>query len=535
MKRHIIKILFCSLAIASIQSCSDALDIVQEGELQNEVVYRSTSDLQRVLDGDIYNSLTITDQISFTSLFTDETGIGPTNSSFGTGIHQFYLDITTPEASGIWVNNYRVINRVLRLLDGSKNFTPSASEVSAYNSYLAEGRALRAFAYIELLAYYSTDISNPNALGVILLDHVPNFSEQLPRVNNSEIYKVIEDDLNFAENNILSSGGRNTSRHYVSKAMIQATKARFYLYTKRYALARENAQKVVSQSGLALTVATPTPVVTPQIQFESLNWHRTLNLYVTDVPAGNAAKASPYIKMLQDYDRGEVIFALSRPTEGTWENIASLFATNSTTVSGSNYDMGRNLYNIMRVNSGDIRKWAYLDPTSRVAAGETYLTIADYKRNDALVIDKYPGKLGFILRNDVKVFRLSEMYFILAECAAMENNLTAAATNIKAVRDARNYIAPVALPVYASSKDALIDILKERRIELSFEGFRYLDLKRLGATTGQAIDRSIIDDFTKDAPTTIPIDDYRFTLPIPRTELQANQGIQQNPGYKATP
>lgn len=526
MKKYFIKLFLFSLTINSITSCSDALDIIQEGELSNENVYKTTSDLQRVLDGDIYNGLSITDQISFTSLFTDEVGIGPSNSSFGTGIHQFYLDTTTPEASGIWGNNYYIINRVVRLLEGAKKITPSSAELPAYNSYLAEGRALRAFAYLQLLSYYSTDISNPNALGVILLDHIPDFSEQLTRSNNLEIYNVIESDLNFAENNLLTNGDRYNSRYFVTKSMVYATKARYYLYTKKYDLAKQYAQKVISESGLKLTLATPVPTPTatqPESTYGN-NWHRSINSYST---------TNPYTRMLQDTDRGEVIFSLSRPTVGTWENIAALFATNSSTVSGSNYDMGRNLFNILDNKFGDIRKYAYIDPTSRINAN--YLTITDYRRDDALVIDKYPGKTGFILRNDVKVFRLSEMYFILAECAVAENNLPVAAGYIKSVRDARSYKGITTLPVYASAKDALIDILLERRAELCFEGHRYVDLKRLGLTTGMAIDRSIVDDFTKDAPTSIPTDDYRFTLPIPRTELQANQLIQQNPGYKTTP
>lgn len=526
MKKHIIKIIFCSIAITSLSSCSDALDIIQEGELTNDNVYKSTSDLQRVLDGDIYNTISQTDKISFTALFTDETGIGPSNSSFGTGIHQFYLDTTTPEASGIWGNNYYVINRVLRLLDGAKKIVPATSELAAYNSYLAEARALRAFAYLELLSLYSTNISDPNALGVILLDHIPTFSEQLPRSTNAEIYSVIESDLNFAESNILTTSDRYNSKYFVTKSMIYATKARYYLYTKKYALAKQYAQKVISESGLILTVATPVPTPTgtqPESTFGNA-WHRGINAYTT---------TNSYTRMLQDTDRGEVIFSLSRPTVGTWENIASLFATNSSTVSGSNYDMGRNLFNILNSKVGDIRKYAYVDPTSRINAN--YLTIPDYKRDDALVIDKYPGKTGVILRNDIKVFRLSEMYFILAECAVGESNFTAAAGYIKAIRDARSYKGATVIPIYTSVKDALADILLERRAELCFEGHRYIDLKRLGAAAGVSIDRSIVDDFTKNDPLTIPIDDYRFTLPVPRTELQANQVIQQNPGYKTTP
>ena len=89
-------------------------------------------------------------------------------------------------------------------------------------------------------------------------------------------------------------------------------------------------------------------------------------------------------------------------------------------------------------------------------------------REDQLVIDKYPGKANGPLRNDFKVFRLSEMYFILAETTAQQGQLTESAKYIKQVRDARNYQGSVAMPNYASKQDALKDILLERRVELAF-------------------------------------------------------------------
>jgi hypothetical protein len=50
--------------------------------------------------------------------------------------------------------------------------------------------------------------------------------------------------------------------------------------------------------------------------------------------------------MFNDSDKGEIIFALDRPTTGGWENIAGNFATNTTTVSGSPFfEVGRNLFN----------------------------------------------------------------------------------------------------------------------------------------------------------------------------------------------
>ena len=149
------------------------------------------------------------------------------------------------------------------------------------------------------------------------------------------------------------------------------------------------------------------------------------------------------------------------------------------------------------------------------------------------MIDKYPGKAGLDLINDLKIFRLSEMYFIKAEALVSEGDLAGAAAIIKTIRDVRNRLAPQPLPVYANATAAWADILKERRIELCYEGHRYIDLKRLGALAGGLT----IDRYTRDCETvqtcSIPLTDYRFTVPIPINEINTNPNIraQQNPGY----
>lgn len=518
MKRNIIRLLLCSIGLLSLNSCRDALDIEQEGILDKDAVFKSTTDLDNFLRVEVYPRLNIGSQIGFTSMFTDEVGIGPAFTGFGVGPHQFYIDINSGDAASIWLANYSVINRVNRLLEGAKSISPTTNaEKATYNSVLAHARALRAFSYLQLLTFFSTDMKDPNALGVIVLDHVPTVAEQLPRTPNKDAFAAIEEDLKFAENNI---SGSDKSYLYVSKSMIFATKARFYLYTGNHSLAKVNAEKALSTSGLSLT-----PVGTmPTQPLESTNWHRALNAYTT---------TSSYVKMLQDTEQGEVIFAFSRPVANTWQNISSLYNSNSSTINNSIYDMGRNLFNILDASKGDIRRYAYIDPTSKPS--DSYLTDANYISTDILVIDKYPGKLGSILRNDIKVFRVSEMLLILAECAVNENRLGDAAGIIKSIRDARNYRGITTLPVYANAAAAWADVLLERRVELAFEGHRYIDLKRLGTLANKSIDRSITDDISKDNPTTIPNVDYRWTLPIPINELQGNTAIQQNPGYKSVP
>lgn len=492
--KKIKNILMSLLVVSMFSSCEDATDIVQDGELGNDVTFQTVDDLRQYLFGAVYTNVSNSAEIGMTAVFTDEVGIGPNNGGQEIDFHRFNLNASSGYPSTIWLQHYTLINRANRLLEAAEGITPLVTEeideTETYNDVLAQARALRAYAYIQLLSYFSTDMANDDALGVMLLDFVPEIDQKFPRVNNSEIFALIESDLSFATSNIVNQAP-GAEYKFASKSMIDAMYARMYLYRKNYPLAKQYAQAVVSGSGLTL----PAPAV--------------------------------YAQMWADLAGGEIIFAASRPNSGTWGNIASTFYFNTTDATGGAFlDMGRNLYNLYAAN--DARRTIFVDGSK--VENPNYLTDADYITSDILPINKYPGKGNTPLRNDLKIFRLSEMYFILAECAVSEGQLSVAAGYIKNIRDKRSGTA--AAPVYANATAAWADILLERRKELCYEGFRYLDIKRLGVLAGQSVDRNITDDLIKTLPTTISNTDYRFTLPIPQDEISASGSIiQQNPNY----
>lgn len=505
MKKNIVKISLLSIlslgGMLSLNSCRDAIDIVQDGEVSSDVFFSSVENLQSFLQGDVYPHLENAQAIYITSLLTDEVKIGKNNGGQGTEVFRHFVTSSTSEVSNIWLQNYTLINRVAILLDGAKKITPDSSQVDEYNRILAEARTLRALAYLQLETYFSEDMANDNALGVILVDEVPRMVSKLPRSTNKEIFAFMESDLDFAEQYL-----PQTSRYYASKDLVYAIKARLNLYRNRHSEAKTYAQKVVSSpTGFSLTKALPVPsgIV------GSREWYAEFS---------KDASISPYKQIWTDNSKGEVIFAAARPVSGgSYVNVASYYNTNRSNSSGSNsWEMGTNLYNILDNTAGDIRKYAYLDATST---------------STNLVIDKYPGKTGSALRNDAKFFRLSEMYFILAEVAVAENNLVVAADYIHKVREARNYLGSVTMPVYADNKSALVDILKERRVELAYEGHRYIDLKRLAEKAGAQMDRYVNDDLVGKSLINLSNGNYKYTLPIPLQEITGNPNAQQNKGY----
>lgn len=483
-------LLFGSLLFLS--SCSDALDIEQEGELTRPEAFKTVTDLRNYLNGDIYTRLNNTNEIAFTTVFTDEVGVGVDSGGQGLSLHRFQLNANDDDAAGLWSTHYTLINRVNRLIEFSNLVVvTSAPDIAAKNAVLAEARALRAYSYMQLISFFSVDCSNPSALGVILSTSVeePLTVSPRPRVTNQEIYNLIDSDLAFAVSNL----GTPTNYRFVTQRFLNAVKARYFLYRKDFVQAK--------------TFATAA---------------------LTGLPLSNAAA---YANVWSDAAQGEVIFSVSRPSGGTWSNIASTWYFNQTNASGGAFfEMGRNLFNLYDQFPSDVRRTNWVDGTAIVNDG--YATDINYLNSDLLPINKYPGKTGQPLRNDLKLFRSSEMVLIIAECEARDvvPNLAAAATRVQSIRTARG--TGQVLPVYATVQEALNDILLERRKELAFEGHRYLDIKRLALLAGnQGITRDNTDDNLLNQPLSILLTDHRFTLPIPQLEIAGNTTIIQNPGY----
>lgn len=520
MKRIIKTAFFLATIVSvgfSVTSCQDAIDIEQPGQLDDETIFTNVANLNSFLLGSVYASMETGSDIYFTAVFTDEVKPGSGSGGQEFQLHRHFLDASDGVPGGIWANHYRLINRVNRLIAGAALFTPTATEQAQYNSIIAQARALRAYAYVQLLAYYSPDMKNPGALGVIITEGIPATDSKLPRSTNQAVFDVINGDLDFARNN-LSYTTAAAARYYVDKGFVNALSARFNLYRGNNALAKQYAQDVISNSGLTLTLSTPiTTTAAPIIGQPAWN----SSFY------GVASSFNPYRNLWNDSSRGEIIFSLNRLPTGVGASVGTYWNTNTSTVSGvPMWFLGRNLFNLVNTGS-DVRRYTYIDPSSII--DPNYATSASPITSDRLVIDKYPGKTSAPVRNDLKLFRLSEMYFILAEAEVASNNLSGAQAAIQAVRVARNYNGTATTPTYGNAQTAYADILKERRIELGLEGHRYIDLKRLAVQAGVTMDRNPTDDIIP--VTNLANGSYKYTLPVPFTEISANPNIQQNPGY----
>ncbi len=484
----------------SIASCEDATDIVQESELNEEAAYRNVDDLQSGLNG-VYANYGPDfggngngDIILFNDLFTDNIKRGISSNGQGNSEYNFNINTNTNFPNTIWSNRYATINyanRVLRNID-RVIIGASDADIERANHIKAQLLALRALCHFDLFQYFTVDYQNPDSPSVIVMDFVPPLGAVYPRNTVSEVLTLVLSDLEQA-NALLSDSANDT--FYITHDALNVIKARVLLF--RGDAANYNELELITE--------------------EILVNHPIININGPNTPQDFVDFWSD--NNLNDPAIAEDIWTLFRGADDS--NVASLFYANSTDLDGSPFfEMSNQLYDSYATS--DIRKeqGVWIDESSTINGS-----------NRILLINKYPGGNIGQLSNHIKLFRSAEILLIKAEAEARQGKFDEAEQSVQSLRVARYIGTTPSVPQYDNLTEALDDILLERRRELCFEGHRYLDLKRIGAEINVNINRAPADCASFAAPCDLPSTDYRFTMPIPRVEVDANPTIMQNPNY----
>lgn len=517
MNKNILKAII--LGGFMLTSCNnELLNPYTPGSLTEDVAITSINDMQLLLNSS-YAAINSRAQSEFVSIFTDEVGIGFANG--GQGISDDYIFQMTPDSglpNSVWINNYIAISRINRIIEAAVKIVPkNSTETAALNLILAQAYTIRAYSHLTILSYFTTDMTSDSALAGILSDKVYTLetANNQKRATNGEFYKFIHADLDKAIGLYNASGTTGVVKTQANKFFALGLKARAYEYKGDYVSAEPFADQVIAQSGLLV----------------SNNAAAYQQIFFTDgdLPTSNS----------------EVIFRLKRtPSQnGQGFNLHNAWCSIAPNLGGSPfYEISRALFNKLSVNTVDYRYRTIVAPSSIIDPG--YASSLDYRNTDKLIINKHGGTAAGSttaataqansLNNDIKIMRLPEMYFIKAEARIAASDLLGAATAVNKVRTAR--LATLS-STYATPTDAWKGVLDERRLEYAFEGYRFIDLKRIGTKANSGIDRNAADYSSSSAnypganPANLPLTSFKFALPIPRVELNANNVITQNPGY----
>lgn len=471
MKRN--KILIICLLFLTTISCNKVIDVAETDLIAGDVALKTVNNNQQAIIG-AYAAMNVEMGILLNSVMSDEVRVGEFYNAATAHEWQYGpADIVLRDNFTAFPLYYRIIDRVNRVLKALPNVAAANATEEALKSRLkGEALFLRAFCHFELYRYYSNSSSSSDLA------------------------------LAYMESPSLEPQSRTTVGTYFTKLKADLATAKPLLPTAFSDLYRATA---AAASGLQARVALYLKEYTDAVTYSTE--------YINALPLASRA-AFPSI--WTDGSTAEVAFKLSR-TASIGTKIGSLYRGTGTTAA-----MGT----ITWLPSNKL--WDSYDQTNDVR-------FSSYLKTEALYVSPRPNKIiskysggayGTPTENiaDAKVFRTGEMYLIRAEAKAELNNSTAA-DDLNALRAARinGYVNET-----FATKDLLIDaIMMERFKELPFEGHRFWDLKRRGLPVSR---------LSTDAPsanaTTLAAGNFRFLLPIPKSEVDANPLIKQNAGYQ---
>ena len=338
---------------------------------------------------------------------------------------------------------------------------PSDTDDHAIRHKLAQAKAMRAYAYLNLAPYFQFGY----AAGAEDLPCVPLVTEQTtdftdnPRASVSDVYALIISDLTYAIENL--EGYIRTDKARIDIQTAYGLRARAYLNMEEWALAAADAGKAAA----GYVPASMAEVGTPS--FKDISEHNWIWGYdmTTDV-----AMKNPYA------------------TSSAW--IRSF--------SGDGYSAGTQVYscinNILydRIPESDVRKgwWVDTNLESPLLADVSWNGTSGNAVAD-LEIDNV--KMAFLPYTNVKfgmnqvggtlndedwpLMRVEEMILIQAEGLAKSGEVAQAKALLEDF--VRTYRDP-AYSADASGRSLADEIWFQRRVELWGEGFSNSDTRRLG-------------------------------------------------------
>lgn len=358
-----------------------------------------------------------------------------------------------------WRDSYITINRANTVLS-------ALDKLPADDKNTVEGEALfiRGSVYFELAKKYGKfwgDGDNATNLACpLVLTPTNSISDQdnRPRASVADVYARAITDLTRAET-ILPAG---TNGIRANKSMAAAMLARIYLAQGRYAEARDAANRVITSAN---------------------NYRLAANF--ADAFNENAAGFA-----------NEVVYRLAileTDITGTNGGVNQMCRFFSPAGSGGRGDIRIQAKHLALYDTADVRGRFFV-----TAAGNRFSR--KYAVTGLATVDQYL---------DIPVIRIAEMYLTRAECNARLSSSTGSAP----LEDVNRIRRRAGLTELASVD--LAAILRERRLELAFEGQRLWDLKRTRTNVNAQF----------------PWNSPKLVFPIPQREMDTNKQLVQNAGY----
>jgi starch-binding outer membrane protein, SusD/RagB family len=412
-------------------------------------------------------------------LMGDNVYVKAANSGRYLDFNDYNIVVANANAQGVWQSAYIVIKNANTIINSSL-----ASNTNI-NQFKGEAYAVRALMYFELVRNFALPYTvDQNALGVPI---VTTFDQNILPTRNTvkEVYAQINNDLTQAFslmtqnlNGTMTISGTGASRplnsSYFTKYAARAMQAKVYMHMEDWANAKTAALDVIQNSGVTLV--------------------------------SNASYINYWKSAAPRTDKVETLFEVS--SDGVDNNGFNSLAYFFDAAGYGDALVTNEFYG--KYGANDIRRQLIIPV---VNSGVT-----------VYYVNKYSNSSNASDKDDQKVLRFADMLLILAEAYARTSDEPNALIRLNQVAQNRE---PGFVGYSSVGAQLINDILAERRKELAFEGDRFFDLQRTGATINK-VRRENPTELIVVAPT-----NFMRIFPIPQVETDANPNIrsQQNPGY----
>ncbi len=500
------KILVVLSLIITISACKkDFLEVAPIGKMSEDLFYKTDEDATKAIMA-TYDILQWSNARDWNSSYlvktfpSDEANVGggdagdqPPYQELG----KYTFGPSNATISAVWQSNYFGIYRANKVIN---NVQP---ETDLRKQIIAEAKFLRAYFFFEIASMYGN--------GPLMLKEPAPSEYSQPFVTTAELYAQVEADLKDAMAVLPAKSAYAAADVFrASKGAAEALLGKAYLYQEKYAESAAEFEKVIISG-------------TYQLQAD----YSTLFLRESEFGVESIFEVT-YVST-EGYDWGTFQWGGNRAMENniTWQLMGprgDFLVPDTVTgiIGGWGFCYPRNNAYQIFVDEGDVtRKGASIMSVADLQALGGDWTNPDCWGWDGYIRVKYGTRLGetstengavaeLNYGTNLRLLRYADVLLMAAEANHFAGDDGKATTYLNQVRTRAN--------LGAYTGDIFDAIVKERQMELCFEGVRYLDLIRWGKAPAVLGSKGFVAGKNE-------------LYPIPQDEMRNNSKAVQNLGY----
>lgn len=505
MKNYLIKTsIICLSALTLASGCKKFLEQEVPGAYAEQDFYKTDQDATQAVTA-VYDMMQAHYNNNWGSLYmvktmlSDESNAGGSDAGDQPGyqtLDNYNFDATNDKVRDAWRMCYFTIYRANKVINRT---TP---ETDLRKRLIAEAKFLRAYNYFELVSLWGD-------VPLVLDDIPPAQYTSTGRKPKADVYAQIEKDLQEAMAVLpLKSVLSGADKFRVSKGAAQALLGKAYLYQQKWTEAAAQFEAVITSNQFSLApsvgAAFSRGFEFGQESLFEISYTNSRSYDWGNFPWGGAPESNIHIQLMGP--RGD--YYTKAPADSL--------------IAGWGFNLPKKKLWDAFIAAGDVqrRRQIIMSVGELTTAGGNWSnpTAYDYEGYFQRKYGSFGAQTGGPISElnygtNWRHIRYADVLLMASEANYRANNETKARQYLNLVRQRAGGLADV-----TATGTALFDaIVKERQLELAFEGFRYSDLVRwglaqqeLGPLGFQAAKHSL--------------------LPVPDYDVRT-AGLAQNPNY----